>query len=77
MSSTAQGGPSVPKDAKEKKGISKLLSRARTVLKTRRLSTFSTKGAAAAEAPTRYLTLPRSDIMGPFFAIPQLRRCDS
>jgi len=53
MSSTAQEGPSVPKDTKEKKGLSKLLSRAKTVLKSRRLSTFSTKGAASAEAPSR------------------------
>jgi len=52
MSSTAQEGPSVPKDTKEKKGFSKLLSRARTVLKKadRRLSTFSTKGAGAPAA---------------------------
>lgn len=51
MSSTAQEGAAVPKDTKEKKGFSKLLSRARTVLKKadRRLSTFSTKGAPSAE----------------------------
>lgn len=51
MSSTAQEGAAVPKDTKEKKGFSKLLSRARTVLKKadRRLSTFSTKGAPSAD----------------------------
>jgi len=48
MSSPAQEGPPVPKD-KEKKGLGKVLSRVRTVLKRadRRLSTFSAKGGPA------------------------------
>lgn len=33
MSSQAQAGPSVPKDQQDKKGIGKLLSRAKTVFK--------------------------------------------
>ena len=48
MSSPAQTGPPVPKD-KEKKGLGKVLSRVRTVLKKadRRKSTLSTKGTTA------------------------------
>jgi len=66
MSSPAQEGPEVPKD-KEKKGLGKVLSRVRTVLKKadRRLSTLSTRGStsAAAAAPatteaTRLFPLP-------------------
>ncbi|GAB1319087.1 Zinc finger protein [Madurella fahalii] len=55
MSSPAQGGPSVPKEKekeKEKKGIGKVLSRMKTVLKkadpSRRLSTLGSKPGAAA-----------------------------
>ncbi|SPQ20079.1 d1aa4710-022c-4f89-bb0f-16fff965fa17 [Thermothielavioides terrestris] len=55
MSSPAQGGPSVPKDKeKEKKGLGKVLSRMKTVLKkadpSRRLSTLGSSKPAAAPA---------------------------
>jgi hypothetical protein len=55
MSSPAQGGPSVPKDKeKEKKGLGKVLSRMKTVLKkadpSRRLSTLGSSKSAAAPA---------------------------
>ncbi|KAK3391003.1 hypothetical protein B0H63DRAFT_129603 [Podospora didyma] len=55
MSSPAQGGPSVPKE-KEKKGLGKVLSRMKTVLKkadpSRRLSTFGgSRGGPSTAAP--------------------------
>ncbi|KAK3379300.1 hypothetical protein B0T24DRAFT_150823 [Lasiosphaeria ovina] len=55
MSSPAQGGPSVPKE-KEKKGLGKVLSRVKTVLKkadpSRRLSTFGKSGRSTAAPAT-------------------------
>lgn len=55
MSSPAQAGPSVPKEKekeKDRKGIGKVLSRMKTVLKkadpSRRLSTLGSKPGAAA-----------------------------
>ncbi|KAH8894059.1 hypothetical protein GQ53DRAFT_780186 [Thozetella sp. PMI_491] len=52
MSSPAQGGPSVPKEEKEKKGFGKVLSRMKTVLRRgdaskKRQSTLPTSGAVA------------------------------
>jgi len=51
MSSPAQEGPPVPKDKKEK-GIEKLLTRVKTVLKKadRRRSTLLSKGSTSAAA---------------------------
>lgn len=53
MSSPAQPGASVPKEEKEKKGLGKVLSRVKTVLKrsgessSKRLSTIASKSTPA------------------------------
>lgn len=52
--SSSQAGPSVPKEEKKEKGLSKLLTRTKTFLKregssNKRLSTMSTKAAPASQ----------------------------
>jgi hypothetical protein len=68
MSSPAQGGPSVPKE-KEKKGFGKVLSRMKTVLKSRRMSTADTKAVTAEKAGTSAPAVAAPTYV-PFFSSP-------
>ncbi|KAF6842059.1 hypothetical protein CPLU01_00152 [Colletotrichum plurivorum] len=67
MSSPAQAGPSVPK---EKKGLGKILSRAKTVFKrgdssSKRMSTMSTTGQQSSEQATTSGPAPAAEAAAP------------